>query len=308
MTPNEDSDAVVNTADTSTAMQLVIISGRSGSGKSSALHLLEDEGFYAIDNLPVSLLPELVKQLRAESETHHNALSQRVAVCVDARNATRDLSRFGELLRALPADVSTEVLYLDADDHTLIKRFSETRRRHPLSDAHTALAEAIARERKLLEPIAMAAGLSLDTSNMNVHELRSHLRARVLGRHTAGLSLLFLSFGYKSGVPVDTDFVFDLRVLPNPHWHPLLRAQTGRDGDVIAFLDQQPEATEMFNDIYQMLNKWLTRFVASNRSYITVSLGCTGGQHRSVYMAERLCRAFSSQFEDVQVRHRELQT
>jgi UPF0042 nucleotide-binding protein len=290
----------------SPAMQLVIISGRSGSGKSSALHLLEDEGYYAIDNLPVSLLPELVAQLRAESALNQNALSQRVAVCIDARNATRDLSRFGELLRALPADVNTEVLYLDADDHTLIKRFSETRRRHPLSDAQTALGEAIARERQLLEPIAMAAGLNLDTSQMNVHELRGVLRARVLGRNASGLSLLFVSFGFKSGVPIDTDLAFDLRVLPNPHWHPLLRMQTGLDGDVIAFLDQQPDVNEMFNDIYQMLHKWLPRFVASNRSYITVSLGCTGGQHRSVYMAERLRRAFTSTFQDVQVRHREL--
>lgn len=287
---------------TAPAMQLVIISGRSGSGKSSALHLLEDEGFYAIDNLPVSLLPALVQQLRAEEST----IGRRVAVCVDARNSTRDLSRFGELLSSLPSDVHTEILYLDADDHTLIKRFSETRRRHPLSDAQTALAEAIAREKQLLAPIAMNAGLSLDTSRMNVHELRTHLRERVLGRQTAGLSLLFLSFGYKSGIPVDTDFVFDLRALPNPHWHPLLRPQTGRDGDVIAFLEQQADANEMFNDIYQLLYKWLPRFIASNRSYITVSLGCTGGQHRSVYMAERLCRAFSGTFEDVQVRHREL--
>ncbi len=287
---------------TTPAMQLVIISGRSGSGKSSALHLLEDEGFYAIDNLPVSLLPALVQQLRADE----NSIGRRVAVCVDARNSTRDLSRFGELLSSLPSDVHTEILYLDADDHTLIKRFSETRRRHPLSDAQTALAEAIAREKQLLAPIAMNAGLSLDTSRMNVHELRTHLRERVLGRQTAGLSLLFLSFGYKSGIPVDTDFVFDLRALPNPHWHPLLRPQTGRDGDVIAFLEQQADANEMFNDIYQLLHKWLPRFIASNRSYITVSLGCTGGQHRSVYMAERLCRAFSGTFEDVQVRHREL--
>ena len=286
------------------AMQLAIISGRSGSGKSSALHLFEDEGFYAIDNLPVSLLPELVQQLRAERD---NPLTRRVAVCIDARNATRDLSRFGELLNSLPTDVRTEIIYLDADDHTLIKRFSETRRRHPLSNASTALAEAIAQEKRLLEPIAMNAGLSLDTSRMNVHELRTHLRERVLGRQTAGLSLLFLSFGYKSGIPVDTDFVFDLRALPNPHWHPLLRPQTGRDGDVVAFLEQQADVNEMFNDIYHLLNKWLPRFVASNRSYITVSLGCTGGQHRSVYMAERLCRAFSGTFQDVQVRHRELQ-
>jgi UPF0042 nucleotide-binding protein len=282
-------------------MKLVIISGRSGSGKSSALHLLEDEGFYAIDNLPVSLLPQLVEQLRLDVSTN-----RKVAVCIDARNATKDLSRFSELLKALPSGVSTEVLYLDADDHTLIKRFSETRRRHPLSDEHTALAEAITREKQLLEPIAMAAGLNLDTSAMNVHELRSTIRQRVLGRNAAGLSLLFVSFGYKRGVPVNSDMVFDLRVLPNPHWDPLLRPQTGRDSAVVAFLDQQPEVTEMFDDIYTLLKKWLPRFLASNRSYITVSLGCTGGQHRSVYMAERLARAFSPEYKDVQVRHREL--
>jgi len=283
------------------AMKLVVISGRSGSGKSSALHLLEDEGFYAIDNLPVALLPQLVEELRTDATTN-----RKVAVCVDARNATKDLSRFGELLRALPGDIDTEVLYLDADDHTLIKRFSETRRRHPLSDAQTALAEAIAREKQLLEPIAVTAGLNLDTSAMNVHQLRSTIRERVLGRNAAGLSLLFLSFGYKRGVPVDSDLVFDLRVLPNPYWDTLLRPLTGRDGAVVAFLDQQPDVTEMFNDIYHMLNKWMPRFLANNRSYITVSLGCTGGQHRSVYMAERLARAFSSEFKDVQVRHREL--
>ncbi len=282
-------------------MQLIIISGRSGSGKSSALHLFEDEGFYAIDNLPVSLLPQLVEQLRSDSTANN-----KVAVCIDARNATKDLSRFGALLQALPADIHTEILYLDADDESLIKRFSETRRRHPLSDEHTALPEAIAAEKRLLEPIAMVAGLTLDTRSMNVHELRSTLRARVLGRNAAGLSLLFVSFGYKRGVPVDSDLVFDLRVLPNPHWDPLLRSQTGRDAPVAAFLEEKPEVNEMFNDIYAMLQKWLPKFLAGNRSYLTVSLGCTGGQHRSVYMADRLAKAFSSEFKDVQVRHREL--
>lgn len=282
-------------------MQLIIISGRSGSGKSSALHLFEDEGFYAIDNLPVSLLPQLVEQLRSDVTAN-----DKVAVCIDARNATKDLSRFGALVQALPADVHTEILYLDADDDSLIKRFSETRRRHPLSDEHTALSEAIAAEKRLLEPIAMVAGLTLDTRNLNVHELRSTLRARVLGRNAAGLSLLFVSFGYKRGVPVDSDLVFDLRVLPNPHWDPLLRSQTGRDAAVIAFLEEKPEVNEMFNDIYAMLQKWLPKFLAGNRSYLTVSLGCTGGQHRSVYMADRLAKVFSSEFKDVQVRHREL--
>lgn len=283
-------------------MQLVIISGRSGSGKSSALHLLEDEGFYCIDNLPAGLLPQLVQQL----DKNENGSPRRVAVCIDARNVSRDLARFGELLEALPAGISQEVLYLDADDHTLIKRFSETRRRHPLSDARTALAEAIAREKQLLEPIAMSAGLTVDTSRMNVHELRTLLRERVLGRAVSGLSLLFVSFGYKGGVPVDSDLVFDLRVLPNPHWVPVLRPQNGRDSDVIDYLDQQEEVTQMYQDIHHFLDKWLPRFVAGNRSYITVSLGCTGGQHRSVYMAERLARAFAPQYNDVQVRHREL--
>lgn len=282
-------------------MQLVVISGRSGSGKSSALHLFEDEGFYAIDNLPVSLLPQLVEQLRSDSR-HHN----KVAVCVDARNTTKDLSRFNELLNSLPDDVRIDVIYLDADDHTLIKRFSETRRRHPLSDEFTTLPEAIAAEKQLLEPIAMVAELNLDTRNINVHELRSTLRERVLGRDAAGLSLMFVSFGYKRGIPVDSDLVFDLRVLPNPHWDPLLRNLTGHDGAVRAFLDEKPEVTEMFMDIYGLLKKWLPQFQAGNRSYLTVSLGCTGGQHRSVYMAERLAKAFSSEFKDIQVRHREL--
>ncbi len=282
-------------------MQLIIISGRSGSGKSSALHLFEDEGFYAIDNLPVSLLPQLVEDLRSDPSAN-----KKVAVCIDARNATKDLSRFGTLIESLPTDIHTEILYLDADDETLIKRFSETRRRHPLSDDHTALPEAIAAEKRLLEPIASGAGLTLNTRNMNVHELRSTLRSRVLGRNAAGLSLMFESFAYKRGVPTDSDLVFDLRVLPNPHWDPILRSQTGRDAGVIAFLDEKADVDEMFLDIHTMLQKWLPKFLAGNRSYLTVSLGCTGGQHRSVYMADRLAKAFSSEFKDVQVRHREL--
>lgn len=283
-------------------MHLVIISGRSGSGKSSALHLLEDEGYYCIDNLPVALLPQLVLALRAGGQES----PQKVAVCIDARNANKDLSRFGELLTALPEEVHTEILYLDADDHSLIKRFSETRRRHPLSDQHTALAEAIAREKRLLEPIAMAAGLTLDTSAMNVHELRGALRERLVGANAAGLSLQFQSFGFKRGIPVDADFVFDLRVLPNPHWDTNLRSLTGREREVIEFLDAEDEVQEMFVDISGFLEHWLPRFVANNRSYITVALGCTGGQHRSVYMAERLGRHFVSQFKNIQIRHREL--
>ncbi len=292
----------MNTPSGSESGQLIVISGRSGSGKSSALHLLEDEGFYCIDNLPVSLLPQLVRELLRDRD----AARFRVAVCIDARNATKDLSRFGELLQALPSEVRTEVLYLDADDHTLIKRFSETRRRHPLSDGHTALAEAISREKALLEPIAMAAGLTINTSVLNVHELRSTIRERLVGKNSTGMSVQFQSFGFKRGIPVDADLVFDLRVLPNPHWHPHLRPHTGCEPAVMAFLDEQPEVDEMFRDISEFLERWLPRFSANNRSYVTIALGCTGGQHRSVYMAERLARHFASQYKDIQVRHREL--
>lgn len=282
-------------------MHLIIISGRSGSGKSSALHLLEDEGYYSIDNLPVVLLPQLVAALRDGTLD----TPQRVAVCIDARNASRDLSHFSALLQELPKDVHTEVVYLDADDHALIKRFSETRRRHPLSDRNTALAEALAREKKWLEPIAMAASLVLDTSSMNVHELRSSVRERLVGNHTS-LSLLFQSFGFKRGIPVDADFVFDLRALPNPHWDPNLRSFTGRDQAVADFLHAEADVQSMYADVRDFLERWLPRFIANNRSYITVALGCTGGQHRSVYMAEKLCRHFASEYENVQVRHREL--
>lgn len=282
-------------------MHLIIISGRSGSGKSSALHLLEDEGYYCIDNLPVVLLPQLIAALRDGSLD----TPQKVAVCIDARNASRDLSRFSELLKALPEDVRTEVVYLDADDHSLIKRFSETRRRHPLSDKNTALAEAIARERQWLEPIASAASLVLDTSAMNVHELRSSIRERLVSS-TTGLSLLFQSFGFKRGIPVDADFVYDLRALPNPHWDPNLRNFTGRDAAVAEFLDSQSAVQAMYRDIRDFLERWLPLFIANNRSYITVALGCTGGQHRSVYMSEQLGQHFSNQFKNVQVRHRDL--
>jgi len=281
-------------------MNLIIISGRSGSGKSSALHLLEDEGYYSIDNLPVTLLPQLISALRDGARD----APKRVAVCIDARNASRDLSQFNDLLQQLPDDVHTEVVYLDADDHTLIKRFSETRRRHPLSDPDTALAEALAREKAWLEPIAMAAGLVLDTSAMNVHDLRSTVRERLVGER-ASLSLLFQSFGFKRGIPVDADFVFDLRALPNPHWDPALRSFTGRDQPVRDFLDAEPDVQAMMADIRQFMERWLPRFVANNRSYVTVALGCTGGQHRSVYMVEALARHFRKDYGNVQVRHRE---
>lgn len=283
-------------------MKLVIISGRSGSGKSTALNLLEDEGYYCIDNLPVLLIPEVVRHLQESDASEHN----KVAICVDARNSSSDLSSLVDMVRGKPEGVDVDVLFLDADNSILIKRFSETRRRHPLSNKYTALTEAILSERQLLEPIADVATLTIDTSTMSLHDLRTLIKSRLVDNHGSGISILFQSFGFKQGVPVDADIVYDIRILPNPHWDPVLRSLTGRDPAVKAFLEKQKEVNEMFGDIQTYLEKWLPLFEHNNRSYITIAIGCTGGQHRSVYMAERLAEYFKQHYGNVQVRHREL--
>jgi len=283
-------------------MKLVIISGRSGSGKSTALNLLEDEGYYCIDNLPVSLIPDLVTHLKGSQSRDYN----NVAICIDARNASDDLSNFVELIEQWPAGDKLEVLYLDAENERLIKRFSATRRRHPLSNKHTALGEAILSEQNILEPIAKIATLSIDTSTMSLHELRTAIKLRLVEQQGAGISILFQSFGFKQGIPVDADIVYDIRILPNPHWDPLLRNQTGQDSDVIQFLESQFEVREMYSDISAYLEKWLPHFETNNRSYITIAIGCTGGQHRSVYLVEKLAGYFSDSYQNVQIRHREL--
>ena len=216
-------------------MKLVIISGRSGSGKSTALNLLEDEGYYCIDNLPVVLIPKVIRHLQDSSSIEHNL----VAICVDARNASPDLANFADLLQSKPADLDIDIVFLDADSERLIKRFSETRRRHPLSNRHTALAEAIISERKILEPMADVATLTIDTSSMSLHELRTAIKTRLVEKQGAGISILFQSFGFKQGIPVDADIVYDIRILPNPHWDPQLRALTGQNQPVINFLNEQ---------------------------------------------------------------------
>ena len=282
-------------------MKLVIISGRSGSGKTTALRALEDAGYNCIDNFPVSLLQSLV----------HNALRdpmQRgtsVAVCIDARS--RDLERFPEILMALDRlDLDSQVIYLDAVSATLVKRFSETRRRHPLTDDHTDLLQAIEAEREVLESIADLADLTIDTTTMRGHQLTDLIAARVIGDAPVGLSLLFRSFGYKYGVPVDADLVFDIRCLPNPYWVDALRPLTGLDDEVCRYLEADPSVREMFTDLCRFLERWLPRFEDDHRAYMTVAIGCTGGQHRSIYMAEKLGRHFQGRFPSVLVRHREL--
>jgi UPF0042 nucleotide-binding protein len=284
-------------------MQLVIISGRSGSGKSTALHQLEDEGYYCIDNLPVSLLPALVEETSRQEFSHFRG----TAVCIDARNAWKDLAGFVGIVDALPDSVHTEILFLDAQDAALMQRFSETRRRHPLSSESIPLAEAIAKERLLLGPISSDASLVLDTTQMTIYELRDAIKQRLLKNSSGTMSLLFQSFGFKRGVPADADLVFDVRMLPNPHWVKELRMKSGLDSEVQEFLESQPLAGELYRDICAYLDAWLPRYRDSNRSYMTVALGCTGGQHRSVYLADRLFHHYQARFPNIHVRHRELQ-
>jgi len=278
-------------------MQLVLITGLSGSGKSVALNALEDAGYYCIDNLPVQLLPELVTFLAQGGYS-------RVALSIDVRSgeALDALPRHLASLRAAGTDV--KVVFVEAKDDTLIQRFSETRRRHPLGDGRRTLPESIARERELLEEIA---GLShhIDTSELSPHVLRNWVRDFVQVP-AAGLALLFQSFAYKRGVPLDTDMVFDVRCLPNPHYDPKLRPFTGRDPPVIAFCEADPSVQKMLGDIRRFVEEWLPSFDRDSRSYLTVAIGCTGGRHRSVYLSETLAEYFRGRHGRVLVRHREL--
>ncbi|WP_248806641.1 RNase adapter RapZ [Pseudomonas sp. MWU13-2100] len=284
-------------------MRLIIVSGRSGSGKSTALDVLEDNGYYCIDNLPAGLLPEL-----AERALIHTELAQPlVAVSIDARNLPSHLSRFPELLDEVRSrHIHCDVLYLDADEETLLKRFSETRRRHPLSSANRSLAEAIRDESNLLGPISDLADLKVNTTHLNLYQLRDTIKLRLLNQPEPGTAFLVESFGFKRGMPVDADLVFDVRCLPNPYWKPELREQSGLDQAVVDYLAAQADVEEMYQDISSYLLKWLPRFAASNRAYVTIAIGCTGGHHRSVYLTERLGKALQQSLKNVQVRHRDL--
>lgn len=277
-------------------MQLFLISGLSGSGKSVALNVLEDSSYYCVDNLPAELLHVLTNNLKL-------AGVKKVAVSVDVRsgNSVLLLPQYIEKLKQQSVDV--HVLFLDAKNETLVKRFSETRRLHPLSDGVKTLPECVALERELLAEIA-SIGHHIDTSDLNANALRAWIK-QFITLDRARLTLLFESFAFKNGLPLDADFVFDVRCLPNPHYDPVLRPFTGRDKPVIEFLDNTPLAQKMYTDIRDFVGNWLPSFVADNRSYLTVAIGCTGGQHRSVYFAEKLAQHFRSQ-QQVLLRHREL--
>ena len=279
-------------------MKLFIISGRSGSGKSTILQALEDQGYQCIDNLPVTLLHSLV-------EENIRSASLLLAVCIDARS--QSLQTFPEILKALPLDKSARrVVYLDAVSPTLVKRFSETRRRHPLTSDKIDLRQAIDMEAQVLGTIADLADLTIDTTQLSSQQLKAQFVDRVLDHDSSNINLLVRSFGFKYGVPVDADFVFDLRCLPNPHWNPELRTLSGLDQPVMDYLQDQPMVNEMFEDISSILNRWVPRFEDNARVYMTVAIGCTGGQHRSVYMAQRLAEYLSREHSNVLVRHREL--
>ncbi len=280
-------------------MKLIVISGRSGSGKSTALRALEDAGFNCIDNFPISLLASLVDNTRNVNPDSD------IAVCIDARNT--GLEQFPQILNSMDhTNLDCEVIYLDALSATLVKRFSETRRRHPLTGPDTDLLQAIEAEKTVLEGIANLADLTIDTTLLRGGELTELIRSRIVAKARRGLSLLFRSFGFKFGVPVDADMVFDVRCLPNPYWVPELQPLTGLDAKVSAYLQAQPDVTAMLQDISAYLDRWIPKFEDDNRTYMTVAIGCTGGQHRSVYIAERLGAHFHEKFDNVLVRHRQL--
>jgi UPF0042 nucleotide-binding protein len=283
-------------------MQIVIISGRSGSGKTTALHVLEDIGFYCVDNLPVRLMIDLVKELNERDSLRIS----RVGIGIDARNSETQLNQFADTISAL-REIGNDIriMYLDADDNTLLQRFSETRRKHPISTAQVSLSEAIERESLLLKPVAIRADINIDTSRMTLHELRDLVKKHV-GSGEDFMTVLFESFGFKNGIPSDADLVFDVRCLPNPHWIPALRSKTGLDPDVCEFLGKDEDVVRMIEDISSFLERWLPRFSANNRSYMTIAIGCTGGQHRSVYITERLRHHFDAPQGRVMSRHRDL--
>jgi UPF0042 nucleotide-binding protein len=285
-------------------MRLVIVSGQSGAGKSVALRVLEDLGYYCVDNLPLDLLEAFLQSVREGK--------QNVAVSIDIRNLPEEPALVTSTFQSLKNSVSHDdvsMIFLDATQETLLKRYSETRRIHPLSLHHQqfTLAQAIEQEKHLLAPLKARADLLLDSSNQSIHELSETIRMRVEGREKRDLVMVFQSFGFKYGLPNDTDFVFDVRFLPNPHWQPELRSFTGLDAPVKSFLERHPEVMEMKQHIQSFFEYWLPSLERNNRSYLTVAIGCTGGKHRSVYLTQQLGEYFSQLGHQVQIRHTSLE-
>ena len=285
-------------------MRLIIISGLSGSGKSVALNLLEDLGFYCIDNIPVDLLFTFVKDILLDQDAGYG----NVAVGLDARNRGDNIERLPTLIRDLRREenLSCDLIFLQAKNETLLSRFNETRRKHPLSNDSLSLPEAIAKERELLGPMINSADLLVDTTSKTIYDLRELIQNRVTERTEDKLSILLESFGYKHGLPSDADFVFDVRCLPNPYWEPQLRNLNGTEKPVQKFLESQAQVHEMVDDIVLFLEHWIPRYQTFQRSYLTVAVGCTGGQHRSVFITERVASRLEKNLGPIKVYHQEI--
>ena len=284
-------------------MKLVIVSGLSGSGKTVALHTLEDAGYYCIDNLPLGMLPQLIDNMINTTPIPYDL----VAIAIDARSGIADSDRFDVIMKKVNRhSLQVKILFLTADTSRLLKRFSETRRKHPLSRTGLPLADAIQQEKKMLEDIQANADLSIDSSNLSVHELRHMIIDQLLSQSGSEMGILIQSFGFKNGVPADTDFVFDVRCLPNPHWEKDLKSLTGCDSAVVKYLEQYEDVAKMFESIRSFLDDWIPRFEKENRSYMTISIGCTGGKHRSVYLAERIAAEFKKDRGNLSIRHRDM--
>jgi UPF0042 nucleotide-binding protein len=284
-------------------MKLLIVSALSGSGKSIALDTLEDCGYYCIDNLPLTLLEDFINHVMINDDKTYS----KTAIGIDARNQLESLANFSESLKLIrQKGIDCEIIFMQAEESTLLKRYSETRRRHPLTSYNIPLREALKIEKEMLTPIAKHANVLIDTSRTHYHQLRELIRDQIGERDFRHISLQFQSFGFKHGVPLDADFVFDARSLPNPYWIPELRSFTGKEKPVSEFLKEQPLVDEFFQDITSFLERWIPRFEAEGRSYLTVAIGCTGGQHRSVYLVDALVEHFKSPIVNVIVRHREL--
>jgi RNase adapter protein RapZ len=281
-------------------MRLILVSGLSGSGKSVALHMLEDLDYYCVDNIPAALLKSFVAHTLRSTDNQY----QRVAVGLDARNARADIATVPALITELrTSGIPCELLFLTSSDEALLRRYAETRRKHPLSLSGMGLREAIALERDLLEPVVQAADLVVDTSHTGVHELRNLVRNRVERRQQARLSIMIESFGFKYGIPGDADFVFDARVLPNPYWEPALRPLTGRDKPVVEYLENSADVARLTADIIRFVEARIPEYMTTGRRYMTVAIGCTGGQHRSVYLVEKIAADLALRHPDVAARH-----
>ena len=278
--------------------KLIIVSGRSGSGKSVALRVLEDLGYYCVDNIPVNLLPALTHTVINDYDN--------VAVSLDVRNLPNNPKDIVEIIEYLPDAVDVTTLFLDADDNDIISLFSETRRLHPLIKENIALDQAISLEKKLLAPISTNADLYINTSQLTPHQLADLVRERILGKKTGKMVLVFESFGFKHGIPADADYVFDARFLPNPHWETELKPFTGLEQPVKDFLSSQPIVTKFIWQINSFMMTWLPHLERNNRSYVTIAIGCTGGKHRSVYIADLLAKNFSKEQQHVQTHHRDI--